>query len=123
MGTTHVTAAPEAKPRSQGERIINTFIAPSKTFTDLNRSASWWLPFLIIAVITVAFAYVVDTKITFRQVAENQNAASPKATQRMEQMPPGQRAKTVDAQAVVTKYASYAFPIILLILYVIFAGL
>ncbi|HEY7096341.1 MAG TPA: YIP1 family protein [Terriglobales bacterium] len=123
MDTTQVTPAPEAKPLSQGERIIDTFIAPSKTFTDLKRSASWWLPFLIIAVVTVAFAYVVDTKITFRQVAENQNAASPKATQRMEQMPSDQRARTINAQAVGTKYVSYAFPIILLILYAIFAGL
>ena len=123
MGTTHVTPAPEAKPLSQGERIINTFIAPSKTFTDLNRSASWWLPFLIIAVITVAFAYVVDTKITFRQVVENQNAASPKATQQMEQMPPDKRESAIHAQTVGTRYFSYGFPIFLLILYVVFATL
>ena len=32
---------------SQGERVIDTFIAPSKTFTDILRSQSWWLPFLI----------------------------------------------------------------------------
>ena len=34
------TSTPEAAPLSQGARIINTFIAPSKAFTDLRRSAS-----------------------------------------------------------------------------------
>ena len=36
-----------APPMSEGARIINTFIAPSKTFTDLRRSAAWWAPFLL----------------------------------------------------------------------------
>jgi len=34
--------APETVPLSEGARIVNTFIAPSKTFTDLRRNASWW---------------------------------------------------------------------------------
>ena len=34
------TPAPETAPLSEASRIINTFIAPSKTFTDLRRSAA-----------------------------------------------------------------------------------
>lgn len=43
----------EAAPLSEPARVLNTFFAPSKTFTDLRRSASWWLPFLITAVVSI----------------------------------------------------------------------
>ena len=33
---------------SQVERVVDTFVAPSKTFTDILRSTSWWLPFLLL---------------------------------------------------------------------------
>ncbi len=42
-----------AAPLSEIARVIDTFSAPSKTFTDVKRSASWWLPFLIGAVVTI----------------------------------------------------------------------
>ena len=34
-------------PLSQAERVVDTFVAPRKTFTDIRRSASWWLPFVL----------------------------------------------------------------------------
>jgi len=116
-------AVPEAGPLSQGARIVNTFIAPSKTFADLRRSASWWAPYLLLFVSTLLFAYVVDQKIGFHQVVENQIQASPKATQRMEQMPPDQRAKAIDGQVMGTRYFTYGFQIFLLVFYLIFAGI
>jgi hypothetical protein len=33
--------APESAPLSEGARLVNTFIAPSRTFADLRRNASW----------------------------------------------------------------------------------
>ncbi len=65
------TPAPETAPLSQGARIINTFIAPSKTFSDLRRSAAWWAPFLLMVVISTVFVYTVGQKIGFRKVTEN----------------------------------------------------
>ena len=56
---------------SQGERVIDTFIAPSKTFTDILRSQSWWLPFLIIIVIGYGFIFAVEKKVGWEQVVEN----------------------------------------------------
>src|SRR2546428_262517 len=70
MTSIAVTPVPEAAPPlSQGQRIINTFIAPSKTFADLRRSASWWLPFLLMSLCSLLYVYVVDQKIGFRKVA------------------------------------------------------
>jgi hypothetical protein len=48
---------------SQTERVVDTFVAPSKTFTDILRDSSWWLPYLIGAVVGLTFAYVILHKI------------------------------------------------------------
>jgi hypothetical protein len=66
------TPTPEPAALSEGARLINTFIAPSKTFTDLRRNASWWAPFIILSVAGLAFFMIVGQKINFRKVAENQ---------------------------------------------------
>ena len=38
---------------SQAERFIDTFVAPSKTFADIRRDASWWLPCVIATIFTI----------------------------------------------------------------------
>src|ERR1035438_2298528 len=107
---------------SQAQRLIDTFIAPSKTFTDLRRSASWWAPFLIIAIVSFLFIYVVDQKVGFRKVAENQLQLQPKAAEQMENMPPAQRDKVMQQRVDLTKIISYAVPAIALIIYAILAA-
>ncbi len=43
----------EPAPLSEPARILNTFIAPSKTFTDLQRKSSWWAPWLLISIVSI----------------------------------------------------------------------
>src|SRR3984885_2443711 len=74
----------EPAPLSEGARIVDTFIAPSKTFTDLRRNASWWAPFLLMVIISTVFVYVAGQKIGFRKIMENQMQAQPKAQERLE---------------------------------------
>lgn len=69
-------ATPESAPLSQGARLINTFIAPSKTFTDLNRSASWWAPWIVISILSLLFIYTMGRQIGFDQISRNQIAHS-----------------------------------------------
>ncbi|HZW81151.1 MAG TPA: hypothetical protein VFF50_11830 [Candidatus Deferrimicrobiaceae bacterium] len=57
--------ASEAAPLSEGARIVNTFIAPSKTFGDLRRNASWWGPWLLISIVSLLFVYSMDRQIGF----------------------------------------------------------
>jgi len=105
----------EPAPLSEGARLLDVFIAPTKTFTDLRRSAMWWAPALILIVVSMGLVYVVDRNIGFRKVTENQIAASPKATARMEQMPAEQRSQALNQQAKVSRYISYGFWIFVLI--------
>src|SRR5882672_6740309 len=101
---------PEPAPLSQGARIIDTFIAPSKTFTDLRRSAAWWAPFLLMVVVSVAFVYIAGQKVGFRKAMENQMQSQPKAQARLENLPPDQREQQMEQGAKVTKIIAYAFP-------------
>jgi hypothetical protein len=102
---------PEPAPLSEGARIINTFIAPSKTFTDLRRSASWWAPWLFGSIIVLAFFVVVGQKIGYRKVVETQIQASPKASERVDKLAPDQREKAIEQQAKGTQYFTYASPL------------
>ena len=100
---------------SQVERVVDTFVAPSKTFTDILRSTSWWLPFVLYLIVSAIFAYSVDKTIGFDAVAEQAVQQSQTAQDRMANLTPDVRAKAMHQQAVATKYASYAGGVFFLI--------
>jgi len=114
---------PEPAPLSQGARIINTFIAPSKTFTDLRRSAAWWAPFLLMVIVSTIFVYIAGQKIGFRKIMENQMQAQPKAQERLDKLPADQREQRLEQGAKVTGVISYVFPAIILVIWLIIAAL
>ena len=82
---------PAPAPLSQGARIIDTFIAPSKTFTDLRRSASWWAPWLLIAVCAALFAFAMGKQVGFEQISKSQVEHSKRADQ-FDKLPADQQA-------------------------------
>lgn len=112
----------EEKPLSQVERVVDTFIAPAKAFTDLRRSANWLVPFLLLVVFGVALVVVVDKKLGMEKVVENGLALQPKAAARLDQLSPEQRASQMETIIKFNRVVSYAFPVILLVLLVIFAA-
>jgi Yip1-like protein len=109
-------------PLSEGQRLLDTFIAPSKTFTDLRRNAAWWAPFIIISIVGFLFVYTIDHKIGFQKVVDNQLEMQPKATERLDSLPADKRAQAIERQVSVTKFISYGIPVIALIIYAVFAG-
>lgn len=122
MSSATVSPTPEATPLSEPARIINTFVAPSKTFTDLRRSAAWWAPFLLIVIFSTAFVYVAGQKVGFRKAMENQMQAQPKTQARLEQLSPEQREQQMEQGAKITKDIAYAFPAIQFVILVIIAA-
>lgn len=122
MATTAAVPPQESAPLSEVQRVVNTFFAPSKTFTDLRRSASWWLPFLISAIVGVAFVYIVDQRVGFRKVVENQIRIQPKQADRLERLPADQREKVMQQQTGFWRIFSYASPLVGLFFYLIIAA-
>jgi len=66
----------EAAPGlSEPQRIVNTFIAPSKTFADIRRNASWWVPWLIGAVLLTSTSLLINKKVDLESMVREQIAA------------------------------------------------
>jgi len=117
-------SAESSSALSEGERLINVFIAPSKTFTDLKRKASWFVPWLVMAIASVTLVAVVGQKVGFRQVTENQmHMEGSKAQERMAEMPADQRERITNARTIGTRIFSYAFPLLLLLIWLVYAGI
>lgn len=93
---TEETLIEDGAPLSQGERVIDTFVAPSKTFLDVRRDASWWLPFVLMCIISYAFAFGISQKVTWAGLIENTIRLTPATAQKFAEMPPesAARAKT-----------------------------
>jgi hypothetical protein len=117
-----VMAAPAGNAGlSQVERVVDTFIAPSKTFTDILRSTNWLLPFLLMVIIGMGSAFAVDRTVGFNVVAEQQMTKNSAQADRINSLTPDQRAHAVDMSAKVTRISTYATFVFILIIVAIHA--
>lgn len=101
---------------TEPQRLVNTFIAPSKTFDDIRRNASWWVPWLISAIFGLGFGIVAAQKIDMTRFVQQQIEKSPSAQQRMERLSPAQREQGIALQATITKVTFYVIPLFTLII-------
>jgi hypothetical protein len=115
-------AANEQPGLSESERIIDVYIAPSKTFADIRRNARWWVPFVIGSIFAYALVFTVDKKVGFERVTENQIKLNPKAVEQMDQLSAEDRQRRMDLSVKITKGISYAIPVVVLIINLIVAG-
>jgi hypothetical protein len=115
-------AAEEPQGLSEAERLIDTFVAPSKTFTDIQRNASWWVPFLIMAIVSVGFIFSIDKKIGWDQIMQNEIAKNPSAQERINKLPPEQRDNILQTQLKVSKMFAFGTPVLILVVYFIVAA-
>ena len=118
-----VTAVPQPEPLSEGARIINTFVAPTKTFTDINRKASWFVPWLLLALMPIATGFTVGQKIGWQQAFENVMRTTPKRAEAFDKQlasaPPEQRAKIQRFTYGYIAASTYGWGVVRLIGYII----
>lgn len=117
-------AAPQAAPPalSEGQRIFHTFVSPSATFTDLRRNSRWWVPWLLLGIVSIAFIATIDRKVGFDQVAHNAVVNSSRVEQ-IERLPADQRAQRYESTARLMRMVAYASPLTGLVVYVIIAAI
>ena len=109
---------PLSAPLSEGARIANTFVAPSKTFTDLRRSASWWGPWLLISIFSMLFIYAMGRQVGFEQISRNQVAHSSRAEQ-FEKLPADKQAEQIQLSSKIIRYFAYGSPLMILFYFLI----
>jgi Yip1 domain len=106
---------PAAPGLSQIERVVDTFVAPSKTFNDILRNASWWLPFLLLVLGSIAGGYSVQKQVGFERAFMNHLHTTPTQEDQINQLPPDQKAQRIAISGKVTAGISYGFPVVLVI--------
>jgi hypothetical protein len=104
---------PEPAPLSEGARIVDTYIAPSKTFTDLRRNASWWGPWILISIFSIVFVYAMGKQVGFDQISKNQVAHSSRADQ-FDKLPADQQAKQIQLSSKIIGFFAYGSPLLIL---------
>jgi hypothetical protein len=103
------------------QRVVDTFVAPSKTFADVQRGASWWLPFLIAAVVGVLYAFTVLHKVGTPTLVEGVIHQSSALEDRLAGATPEQAA-AIRASIGTQFRLMYAAPVIGLIVGLLAAG-
>ena len=95
-------------PLSQGQRVADTFFAPSRTFADIRRNRSWWLPYLLLVLFSLVFAGVVHQRVDGDTLAENAIRSNPAQAERMQNVPPEQRAQAMKMSATMVQVVLFS---------------
>ena len=103
------------QPLSQSERLVDVFIAPSKTFTDILRDQSWWLPFLLTVVVGYGYLFAMQKQVGWNTVVQNTLRQDPKASERLANASPEARAQAESFTLAIIKYSFYASPLLALL--------
>jgi Yip1 domain len=109
---------PVGEPLTETQRVIDVFVAPSKTFNDIRRKATFWGPLLILIVITVAYSFTIQQKVGWEQVFQNNIRQLPLAAQNAAT---SQSESMKTAQVKIAAVASYASSLLGLIVTAIIA--
>ena len=122
MSTAAESVPTSEKPLTEVERVVDTFVAPSKTFTDIRRNANWVVPWLLMSIFGLALVFVVDRKLGMQTAYENQLRLSPKQWDKYDQLPPDQKATQMRVGTTITRYFAYGSPLLTIIFIGVIAG-
>jgi hypothetical protein len=100
-------------------RIFGVFFEPGKTFEDIGKRPTWFLPLLIIVVSTVAFTVVLGQHLGWEHIVRQQVEASSRAAQ----LPAEQREAQISMGARMAPIFGYATVVFIPLGYVIISGL
>ncbi len=118
-----LASVPESRPLSQVARVVDTFVAPSQTFTDILRSASWWLPCVLLVIVSAVTANVMVRKVGLERITDNVIATLPAIQDQIS------NAKPEDAQKIRTAMSKnlngqiYSSPVLLIVASFVASGL
>lgn len=115
-------ATTEAQPLSQVARFVDAYVAPSKTFNDIRRNASWWFPFVIICIVSFIFAYTCLHKVGLPTLVDSVIHSNASLADRIANATPDQAAKIRSSIEIQFKFM-YVAPVIILIAALIISGL
>ena len=99
-------------PLTELQRVVSTFFAPSKTFADIRRNRSWWLPYLLLVAFGFLFSVTLAQKLGPNGIADSALRANAKKYEQFKQLPAEQQATQRSVIGKVTTYSLYAYPVV-----------
>jgi hypothetical protein len=98
---TPTAPAPEQAPASVNSfgRIFGVFFEPKATFESIVQRPTWVVPMVALILVSIVIVALIGSRVGWRQVIDRQIATSPRAQQRMEQVPAAQREEILNRQA------------------------
>jgi hypothetical protein len=100
-------------------RVAGVFFEPGKTFEDIGKRPTWFLPLLIIVLSTITFTTVLGQHIGWEHIVRQQIENSPRAAQ----LPAEQREQQIAVGARMAPIFGFATVIFIPLGYVITAGI
>jgi hypothetical protein len=107
--------------RNPVQRVVDTFFAPEKAFTDVRKGANWWLPFLIAAVVGLLYAFTIVHKIGLPTLVDGLIHQSSALEDRLASATPEQATAIRSSLEIQFKFL-YAAPVFSLIFGLVAAG-
>jgi len=100
---------------SQIARVVDTFVAPSRTFADIRTNTSWWLPLILLILGSMCVGYSVQKQLGFERAFMNHLHTTPTQEDQINQLAPDVKASRIAVSAKVTEVITYSFPVLLAI--------
>jgi Yip1-like protein len=127
--TPNPSATPAAPPEpvgpglSEPQRLLDVFIAPSKTFADVKRNASWWVPWLLLTLVGASYQFTIGKKIGWEPIIQARMAhATPFFQRALDQMTPEQKQNMIEKQVNGSQRGIYYGPVFVMLYGLIAAG-
>ena len=114
MSTPAVPVADSHPALSEAGRILNTFVAPSKTMADLRRKANWLIPWLLMSIVSISFVFAMEQRIGWDLIVRTQIEKSSNA-EAFDRLSPVEKQQRLDSDIRITKYSSYLIPLLSLL--------
>lgn len=110
-----LSVADETAGLSQAQRLGNTVAAPSRTFTDVLRNTSWWLPFVILVACSYLLTAAIAQRVGWAQLVQNEIQANPTLSERLATLPPEQQQRQQHIMQLSFQGGFYAGPLFTLV--------
>jgi hypothetical protein len=119
--TAALTDTHDSQGLSQFERVVDTFIEPSKTFHDIKRNRSWWLPILILAVLGYVFCAVAVQHVGWDSLTINAIKSNPRSAEKLDKGTPAEQAQMLAFTKGVIEGFMVGSPVVVLAVNALFA--
>src|SRR5690348_3840552 len=95
----------ESEPATMGQaaRLVGVFFSPGKTFADIARRPTWWVPIIVMAILGTIYLNAFTQRVGWESVIRPAIERAPNT----QNLPPQQREQIIERAAGLYKYLGY----------------